>query len=128
MSTEYRLLGLHSYWGLVGAESDKQLAPSLLRNGRLCALQDERLDVYLTEQVPSLVTVELGPPRPDAVFEAEAVFPAGPLKLDDSEAGYVPTDVELPREGLYRVALTELPGVRGHRRFHVTIEPRRPRA
>ena len=120
----YRLLGLRSYWGLVGAESERQPDFAAAGAGRLCSLQDERLDVYLAEQVPSLVSVELAPPHPGAVFEAEATFPAGPLKLDDSEAGCVPTEVELPHDGVYRVSLTELPDVRGHRRFHVTIEPR----
>lgn len=122
MGKTYRLLGLRSYWGLVGAESERQPDLAAAATGSVCALQDERLDVYLAEQVPSLVSVELAPPRPGAAFEAEATFPAGPLKLDDSEAGYVPTDVELPRDGVYRVSLTELPEIRGHRRFHVTIE------
>ncbi len=124
MSTVYRLLGTRSYWGLIGAEAETQLDLELLARRQLCALQDNRLDVYLGEQVPSTVTIDLAPPPAEAPFKAEATFSAGLLSLDDSEAGYTRTDVDLPHRGVYLVTLTELERAEGHRRFHVTLDPR----
>lgn len=108
-SATYRILNLRSYWGVLGNEVQAGVDYTLFGKGAQFATQRGRLDVVMDDSSSCLVTVDLdAAPHSAPAFVGSAFMPAGPVSLDDSEAGLTRTSLALPRDGEYHIEVTEV--------------------